>query len=252
MSKKTPKKFLRRIYYYSYQEGAAWPFYYTLNIHNPKVNPKTDIWEIIHEDFEEPAITVDEVNRWFTKSFFELTLNETELFTKKLNILRVTQPIYTMPVYEPMRQVIHLYQKLWDSLPDTINFLDEKATIFNDNIDQMKDIVFLSTHCKTILQLINSLKQNAYLIDELSLKYQSAANFWHVDTVFIAQEILHFAEARNLKLSIKQVNSKLILLIHYILKRVGIRSVSQSAVVQALNRFKSEKEYKRMIKYAPD
>lgn len=249
---KIRKKFLRRAYYYSYQEGAAWPLYFTLNIHNPKGNPKTDIWEIVHEDFEEPVITVDEVNRWFAKSFFELTLNETELFTKKLNMLRVTKPIYTMPVYEPMLQVIHLYQKLWDNLPDTINFLDEKATIFNDNIDQMEDIIFLSNHCKAILQIINSLKQNSYLIDEPSLKYQTAANFWHVDTVYIAQEILKFTETRNLKFSFKQANSKLIQLIHYILKRVGIRSVSQSAIVQALNRFKSEKEYKRMIKYAPD
>lgn len=249
---KIRKKFLRRIYYYSYQEGTAWPFYFTLNIHNPKGNPKTDIWEIVHEDFEEPVITVDEVNRWFTKSFFELTLNETELFTKKLNMLRVTKPIYTMPVYEPMRQVIHLYQKLLDNLPDAINFLDEKTIIFSDNIKQMEDVIFLSNHCKAILQIINSLKQNAYLINEPSLKYQSAANFWHVDTVFIAQEILKFTEIRNLKFSFKQANSKLIQLIHYILKRVGIRSVSQSAIVQALNRFKSEKEYKRMIKYAPD
>ncbi|CAI3927331.1 unnamed protein product [Commensalibacter communis] len=167
-------------------------------------------------------------------------------------MLRVTKPIYTMPVYEPMRQVIHLYQKLLDNLPDAINFLDEKTIIFSDNIKQMEDVIFLSNHCKAILQIINSLKQNAYLINEPSLKYQSAANFWHVDTVFIAQEILKFTEIRNLKFSFKQANSKLIQLIHYILKRVGIRSVSQSAIVQALNRFKSEKEYKRMIKYAPD
>lgn len=151
-----------------------------------------------------------------------------------------------------MREVIHLYRKLWDKLPETIRFLDEKPAIFSDNFEQMKQVFFLSEQYKAVQKFIYILEQNTYFIDEPSLKYQSASNFWHIDAVFITQEILLFTKSRNLQFSIKQANSKLIQLIHYILKRIDIRTVSQSTIVQDLRRFKSEKKYIKLIKYAPD
>lgn len=60
---KTRKKILRHIYHYSYHENSTFPCDFELHIHNPKENQKTDIWEMIHEDFEEAVITIDEVNR---------------------------------------------------------------------------------------------------------------------------------------------------------------------------------------------
>lgn len=246
------EKFVKRAYNIHYSPDYQLPTQFFIDLIYPIGTIKRDIWEIILQSFDKPFIQFKEVDSWFNKEFFELTGQELQNFAMQLNILRVTKPMGEHKEQTPATQAIELFRKLHDLLPDTIEFANKKSINLSDKKDKSDIFTSFSNHCKNIKANIDALKEDGLLIETPTHIKQHKNSYWHLDAVFIAQQIYDMAENRGINLSFQQVDSKLIQITQLALERTGIISAERPTIIKALNRFFSKDEYKKQTKYAPD
>lgn len=246
------EKFVKRAYNIHYAPNYQLPIQFFIYLIYPIGTIKRDIWEIALQSFDKPFIKLDEVDSWFNNEFFELTGQELQNFVMQLNILRVTKPMGQHKEQTPATQAIELFRKLHDLLPDTMEFANKKSIDLSDKKDKSDIFTSFSNHCNNIKANIDALKEDGLLIETPTHIKQHKNSYWHLDAVFVAQQIYDMAENRGINLSFKQVDSKLIQITQLALERAGIISVERAAIVKALNRFLSKDEYKKRSKYAPN
>lgn len=247
------EKFVERSYNITYDPNYQLPIDFSLTFFYPTGSIRKDVTEIAAYPFNKPFIDFDIVDQWFTKDFFELTGQELKQFAMQLNILRVTKPRGKTEDKDksPTDKIIPLLRKLHDLLPEAIEYANERSTNLN-NKKHSEIFNLFSKHCQDMQTKINAIKQDAFMTETPIKKVQHKNTFWHLDAVFIAQQIYRMGEARGIKLSFKQVDSKLIQITQQALEKADIIITERPAIVKALNRFVSKDEYEKQTKYAPD